>query len=52
VRTDGSLNAHECKALWLDPFQPAGERERTCLAEAGLTLLVVRTLDDLRQALK
>ena len=52
MRTDGSLNAHECKALWLDPFQPAGERERTCLAEAGLTLLVVRTLDDLRQALK
>ncbi len=52
MRTDGSLNAHECKALWLDPFQPAGERERTCLAEAGLTLLMVRTLDDLRQALK
>lgn len=52
MRTDGSLNAHECKALWLDPFQPAGERERTCLAEAGLTLLVVRTLDDLRHALK
>jgi two-component system response regulator FlrC len=52
VRTDGDLNAHECKALWLDPFQPAGDRERTCLAEAGLTLLVVRTLDDLRHALK
>ena len=52
MRTDGSLSTHECKALWLDPFQPAGERERTCLAEAGLTLLVVRTLDDLRQALK
>lgn len=52
MRTDGNLNAHECKALWLDPFQPAGDRERTCLAEAGLTLLVVRTLDDLRHALK
>ena len=52
MRTDGRLNAHECKALWLDPFQPAGERERTCLAEAGLTLWVDRTLDALRQALK
>ncbi|MFZ9759543.1 MAG: sigma 54-interacting transcriptional regulator, partial [Burkholderiaceae bacterium] len=52
MRTDGSLNAHECKALWLDPFKPAGERERACLAEAGLTLLVVRTLDDLRHASK
>lgn len=52
MRTDGNLNAHECKALWLDPFQPAGDRERTCLAEAGLTLLLVRTLDDLRHALK
>jgi len=36
----------------LDPFQPAGERERACLANAGLTLLPVRTLDDLRHALK
>jgi len=41
-----------CNALWLDPFQPAGERERACLANAGLTLLPVRTLDDLRHALK
>ncbi|MGA1253221.1 MAG: sigma 54-interacting transcriptional regulator [Burkholderiaceae bacterium] len=41
-----------CNALWLDPFQPAGERERDCLADAGLKLLPVRTLDDLRQALK
>jgi two-component system, response regulator FlrC len=41
-----------CNALWLDPFQPAGERERDCLANAGLKLLPVRTLDDLRQALK
>jgi hypothetical protein len=37
-----------CNALWLDPFQPAGERERDCLADAGLKLLPVRTLDDLR----
>ena len=41
-----------CNALWLDPFQPAGERERACLREAGLNLLAVRTLDDLRRALK
>jgi hypothetical protein len=41
-----------CNALWLDPFQPAGERERACLENAGLTLLPVRTLDDLRHALK
>jgi two-component system response regulator FlrC len=41
-----------CNALWLDPFQPAGDRERACLANAGLRLLPVRTLDDLRHALK
>ena len=44
-------DAGSCSALWLDPFQPAGERERACLREAGLNLLAVRTLDDLRRAL-
>ena len=41
-----------CNALWLDPYQPAGETERARLAEAGLCLLPVRTLEDLRHALK
>ena len=41
-----------CNALWLDPFQPAGDIERSRLASAGLRLLPVRTLDDLRAALK
>ena len=41
-----------CNALWLDPFQPAGDIERSRLASAGLRLLPVRTLDDLRSALK
>ncbi|MEY3095611.1 MAG: sigma-54 dependent transcriptional regulator [Burkholderiaceae bacterium] len=41
-----------CNALWLDPYQPAGETERERLAAAGLSLLPVRTLEDLRHALK
>ena len=41
-----------CNALWLDPYQPAGETERARLAAAGLSLLPVRTLEDLRHALK
>jgi two-component system response regulator FlrC len=42
----------DCNALWLDPHQAAGEVERIRLAAAGLRLLPVRTLDDLRTALK
>ncbi|CAM8656641.1 AtoC Response regulator containing CheY-like receiver, AAA-type ATPase, and DNA-binding domains [Burkholderiales bacterium] len=42
----------DCNALWLDPHQPAGEVERSRLAASGLRLLPVRTLDDLRTALK
>jgi two-component system response regulator FlrC len=52
VTAEKYQDAGSCSALWLDPFQPAGERERACLREAGLTLLAVRTLDDLRRALK
>jgi len=52
VTAEKHQDAGSCNALWLDPFQPAGERERACLREAGLNLLVVRTLDDLRRALK
>lgn len=44
-------NRLDCQALWLDPFQAAGELERSRLAGAGLALLPVRTLDDLRNAL-
>jgi two-component system response regulator FlrC len=52
VTAEKYQDAGSCSALWLDPFQPAGERERACLREAGLNLLAVRTLDDLRRALK
>ena len=52
MTAEKNQDAGRCNALWLDPFQPAGERERSCLREAGLTLLAVRTLDDLRRALK
>ena len=52
VTAEKHQDAGSCNALWLDPFQPAGERERACLREAGLNLLAVRTLDDLRRALK
>jgi two-component system response regulator FlrC len=45
-------NSIDCNALWLDPHQVAGEIERNRLAAAGLRLLPVRTLDDLRTALK
>jgi two-component system response regulator FlrC len=51
VTAEKYQDAGSCSALWLDPFQPAGERERACLREAGLNLLAVRTLDDLRRAL-
>ena len=52
MTAEKNQDAGRCNALWLDPFQPAGERERSCLREAGLNLLAVRTLDDLRRALK
>jgi len=46
-----TTNDQACNALWLDPFSPAGDMERGRLAAAGLCLLPVRTLEDLRQAL-
>ena len=38
-------------ALWLDPKAPVGSMEREQLEAAGLRLLPVSTLDDLRQGL-
>ncbi|MEY5003879.1 MAG: hypothetical protein RL678_1688, partial [Pseudomonadota bacterium] len=40
-------NSHP--ALWLDPKVAVGSAEREQLAAAGLQLLPVTTLDDLRQ---
>jgi len=41
----------DCNALWLDPLKQAADFEKSRLAEAGIRLLPVRTLDDLRRAL-
>lgn len=38
-------------ALWLDPQSAVGTQEREQLAEAGLQLLPVATLNDLKQGL-
>ncbi len=42
-------NSHP--ALWLDPYSSVGNSERDHLSEAGLQLLPVSTLDDLKQGL-
>ncbi|MFM7483874.1 MAG: sigma-54 interaction domain-containing protein, partial [Burkholderiaceae bacterium] len=42
---------HSHPALWLDPKAAVGSAEREQLATAGLQLLPVTTLDDLRQGL-
>ena len=52
MRTDGSLNAHECKALWLDPFQQIDTEQTSQLKQANITILPLRTLDELGKGLK
>ena len=52
MRTDGSLNAHECKALWLDPFQQIDAEQMSQLKQANISILPLRTLDELGLGLK
>jgi two-component system response regulator FlrC len=49
---DSTLTADMLNALWLDPFSPPSNSHREVLFQAGINLLSVVTLEDLKKTLK
>ena len=49
---DGTPNSDKHNALWLDPFSPPSKSHHEALFNAGINLLSVVTLEDLKKTLK
>lgn len=48
---DSSLTSDKLNALWLDPFSPPSKPQSDALFDAGINLLSVVTLEDLKKTL-
>ena len=52
LANDFEANENKLNALWLDPFSPPSNSNHEALSKAGINLLSVLTLDDLKKTLK